>query len=311
MTTIDYLDSRKSSTRQRPQGLLLTEDFTYNEGEGLYLPTGDEINSDGNNQSFLILSDDNRDPIQIGKERIEKRERMVNGRMRSYHIADKVNISVSWSNLPSRSFSMNPNFASGIEHNLTIVEQVTVEEGERKIIEFTTATNHNFEINSKVEFIDVALDGTQKVIDKTDKTFRVFSDSDSLPDFDENGAPRVKLVTGVAQGPVSEINQDNDPDTPNIELRSFGSRFYKDQQYTTDGGAGGNDLLTWYENHPGSFYVLLAYDKYQDFSNEKYSKLGRYNQAVEVYFSDFSYTVEKRGQLSHDFWNVSFSLEEV
>jgi hypothetical protein len=308
MTTESYISKRKSSTRKRPQGLLFAEDFTYNEELELYLPTGDEINSDGDNQSFLILSDDNRSPIQVGKERIEKRERMINGRMRSYHIADKINLSVSWSNLPSRSFGMNPNFASGIEYSIIAV--ASTDDGQK--IQFTTATSNNFYVGARVQLTGVAgITEPQRVTDVEGDTFKILGTGTAVL----NNA-KAKVVEGQAQGLLLEVERSDDPNTPdivesNIEIKSSGSRFYKDQQYTTDGGAGGNDLLTWYENHPGSFYVLLAYDKYEDFSSDKYSKLGRYNQAVEVYFSDFSYTIEKRGQLSHDFWNVSFSLEEV
>jgi hypothetical protein len=303
MTTESYINKRKGFGRQRPQGLLFAENFTYNEESELYLPTGNELNSDGNDQSFLILSDDNRSPIQVGKERIEKRERMINGRMRSYHIADKLSINVSWSNLPSRSFAMNPNFSSGIEYSITAVQ---VTDSNQKI-QFTTSTSHNFYIGAKIEFSGVAgITAVQRVTDVNANTFKIAGNNSPLLT-----NPKVKVVEGEAKGVVSAINHDDDPDTPNILLKSSGSRFSKDQQYTTDGGAGGNDLLTWYENHPGSFYVLLAYDKYQDFSNNKYSKLGRYNQAVEVYFNDFSYSVEKRGQQSHDFWNISFSLDEV
>jgi hypothetical protein len=303
MATESYINKRKGFGRQRPQGLLFAENFTYNEESELYLPTGSELNSDGNDQSFLILSDDNRSPIKLGKERIEKRERMINGRMRSYHIADKVSIDVSWSNLPSRSFAMNPNFSSGIEHSITTVQ---VTDSNQKI-QFTTSTSHNFYIGARIELSGVAgITEAQRVTDVNGNTFKILGNNSPLLT-----NAKAKLVEGVAQGVVSEINQDNDPDTPNILLKSSGSKFYKDQQYTTDGGAGGNDLLTWYENHPGSFYVLLAYDKYQDFSDEKYSKLGRYNQAIEVYFNDFSYSVERRGQQSHDFWSISFSLDEV
>jgi hypothetical protein len=303
MATEAYIDKRQISGRQRPQGLLLAEDFFYDESSELYLPTGNEINSDGTSQSFIILSDDNRAPIEVGKERIEKRERMINGRMRSYHIADKINLSVSWSGLPSRSFAMNPNFSSGIQHEILSVTQTD----ENEKIQFVTSTDHNFYVGAKIQFFGVAgITTPQIVTDITDSTFKILGTSAPILD---NAV--VKLVEGVAQGLVSEIDHDENTDTPNMKIRSFGSRFYQDQQYTTDGGAGGNDLLTWYENHPGSFYVLLAYDKYNNFSTDKYSRLGKYNQAVEVYFSDFSYSIEKRGQQTYDFWNIAFSLEEV
>jgi hypothetical protein len=85
------------------------------------------------------------------------------------------------------------------------------------------------------------------------------------------------------------------------------------QQFTTDGGAGGVELLDWYDNHPGSFWVYLAYDKYTNFDDPetKYVSLQKYNEVVEVYFSDFQYSVVKRGGTNHDFWNISLTLEEA
>lgn len=56
-----------------------------------------------NNGTDLILSDHGRSPLEIGTDRIENRERMANGRMRSKWIADKETFSLSWELLPSRS----------------------------------------------------------------------------------------------------------------------------------------------------------------------------------------------------------------
>jgi hypothetical protein len=50
---------------------------------------------------FLYLTDDSRSELQIAIERIEYKKRMINGRMRSYHVADKKAFSVSWQDLPS------------------------------------------------------------------------------------------------------------------------------------------------------------------------------------------------------------------
>jgi hypothetical protein len=50
---------------------------------------------------FLYLTDDSRSELQIAIERIEYKKRMINGRMRSYHVADKKTFSVSWRDLPS------------------------------------------------------------------------------------------------------------------------------------------------------------------------------------------------------------------
>jgi len=208
-----YMSGRRKY--QRPQAMLWSE----NSGtlvNGVYVPNGYEVGSTTGSETdestfnqFLILSDDNRQPIDFKPTRIEKRERMINGRMRSYHIADKLTISTSWSMLPSRSFALAPEFNPS------------------------------------------------------------------------NGKPLVKEKNSL--------------------------------EYTSDGGAGGVELLDWYENHQGSFWVYLAYDKYSNFGKDDadYAHLGQYNQLVEMFFSDFSYSVQKRGGSNHDFWNISVTLEEA
>jgi len=213
MATAAYLTGRRRY--QRPQALLWSE----NAGtltDGLYVPTGYEIGADapeGANEAlldqFLILSDHNRGELQFSPTRIEQRQRTINGRMRSYHIADKLNMSLNWTNLPSRGYYLPADFD------------------------------------------------------------------------DETGASAYKNVSG--------------------------------QEYTTDGGAGGVELLDWYENHKGPFWMFLAYDKYSNFGkdNAAYSHLAQYNQIMQVYFSDFNYTVVKRGGGNHDLWNISVTLEEV
>lgn len=218
MATNDYLSGRKKY--QRPQALL----FSENPGivdQGYFLPSGFEAGSEIVSgvpenllNNFIILSDDNRDNLDFKSIRIEKRERMINGRMRSYHIADKKSISVSWSMLPSRAFSTSPEF---------------------------------------------------------------------------------KLATGVSDKFIS------------------GSPTLEDVSYTTDGGAGGSEILNWYEDHKGSFWVFLAYDNPTNFPNdaEKYNHLSQYNEVVEMFITDFSYAVVKRGGSNYDFWNISITLEEV
>lgn len=211
MATSSYMIGRKRYAR--PQAILWSE----NPGtiiNGLYVPTGYEINADTGLEvdeslfnQFLVLSDHNRTEMQFRPERIENRRRMINGRMRSYHVADKQTMSVSWQLLPSRSYSENPDFsASG----------------------------------------------------------------------------------------VSDLIRSQD-------------------EYTADGGAGGIDLLDWYENHKGSFWMFLAYDKMNKFKDaeDPYAQLGQYNDVVEVFISSFDYTVVKRGSTNHDLWNVSVTLEEA
>jgi hypothetical protein len=215
MATAAYLTGRKRY--QRPQGILWSE----NPGtlqNGLYVPTGFEVGAELLGEvpqllvdQFLILSDHNRGEMQFNTTRIEQRQRTINGSMRSYHIADKLNMSVSWNNLPSRSYSGDPSFNSSGETNLT--------------------------------------------------------------------------------GPS--------------------------QEFTSDGGAGGSELLDWYDNHKGPFYMFLAYDKYSNFpvdgsiTGASYTHLAEYNQVIQVFISDFSYSVVKRGANNHDLWNVSVTMEEV
>lgn len=202
MASKDYIYSGRKKYA-RPQAMLWAD----NSGtlvDGFFVPSGVEIGSVSSDApEFIILSDDNRSEIQFQPQRIEQRKRMVNGRMRSYHVADKLNISTSWSNLPSRS-------------------------------------------------------------------------SGSRPDFDASG-----ITTN--------------------------------EMYTTDGGAGGNEILDWYENHKGSFWVYLAYDKYPEFGSDDaaYTHLGQYSQVIEMYISNFTYTIKQRGANNMDLWDISVSLEEA
>jgi hypothetical protein len=221
----EYLAGRKKYSR--PQGMLWADNsgtLSTNEatGKSYYVPTGNEINAASGSGDFLILSDDNRSPLEFSEQRIENRRRTVNGRMRSYHIADKLQISVSWDMLPSRSFSNDPNF------------------------------NTN------------------------------------------TGQPTTTGYTGLTKAV---------PDTA-------GNYLY---QYTTDGGAGGAEILDWYENNKGSFWVYLSYDKYPNFESrtDKYAHLAEYSQVLEMYIADFNYSVVKRGGTNFDFWNISVTLEEA
>lgn len=276
MTTAEYLNGRKQY--QRPQGMLWSvngANTSIQTSTGLLIPDGIEHNANsGLSPSFLILTDDNRSPIDFSIDRIQQRKRMVNGRMRSFHIADKLNLSVSWDMIPSRSFIGDPDF---------------------------------------------------------------------------------NTTTGTANFSASN------------------------QKYTTDGGAGGNEILSWYEDHTEPFYVFLAYDKYPNVlktatitaaigngtstvytANNKFSAgdlvvvnnmstsqlngaytisaanatsftvsseysgevtqsgnatsrntLAQYNEVVEMQIADFSYSVERRGGSTFDLWSVSVSLEEV
>jgi len=194
MVSSAYLSGRKKWIR--PQAII----FSNNSGgilNGVPQISGTE------KEDFIILSDHNRSDISFNTNRLENRKRMVNGHMRSYHIADKMNVSFSYNLLPSRSFSGNQSFTASGQYVSDLVE------------------------------------------------------------------------------------------------------------YTADGGAGGAELLDWYSSNPGSFYMFLSYDKPQNFTVGVYENLDKYSDVMEVFVSDFSYNVVKRGGTNHDLWDISISLEEV
>jgi len=222
----NYVIGRK--TWKRPQAMLWSDGAPTITESGRLIPTGYEIGSNltgiseaNQEDKFLIISDHNRSALEMSTDRIEQRQRMANGTMRSYHIADKLIINTSWDMLPSRGFEVAPNF------------------------------NQN------------------------------------------SGKPSI-------------LTPENKGDEPPYFA-------HKSQQFTVDGGAGGGELLDWYEKHTGPFWVLLSYDKYNNFGddNEARSHLSEYSQSLQMYISNFSYSVIKRGGDNFDMWNVSVTLEEA
>lgn len=233
MATYNYLSGRKRY--QRPQGVLWSNnpgtlvslDPEDPNSDKMYVPTGYEIGAsvpsgtpENEIDQFLILSDHNRSDIAFNNQRIEQRVRTINGRMRSYHIADKLEISFSWTMLPSRSYNL-------------------------------------------------------------------------WPEFDSSGL-----------SPISPKYTKRDAD---------GTTYETAEEYTADGGAGGVEILDWYNNHQGPFWMFLSYDNYRNFGTESedFSNLYKYSEVVQVYFSNFNYSVVKRGGSIHDLWNISVTLEEV
>lgn len=222
MATAEYIVGRK--TYRRPQALCFAEsepaeinDPTYGM---LLVPSGNEFSD------FIILSDHGRQALNMGVERLGTQKRGINGRMRSYWIADKLSISVSWDNLPSRGWPTGQSINDYVDN----------------------AGNH----------------------------------------YSSPGVGRTLVNSNKSVG---------------INLADYSERF------TVDGGAGGNELLEWYKGHQGSFWVLLAYDRYPTVGD--YTSLGRYNESIEMFISDFSYDVVKRGGTNMDFWNIDIKLEEA
>jgi hypothetical protein len=68
----------------------------------LSLPLGSVISIDVlGDGTYVDLSEHNRSPISLTINRIENVNRMANGTMRKYFVAEKRSISVSWEMLPS------------------------------------------------------------------------------------------------------------------------------------------------------------------------------------------------------------------
>lgn len=67
----------------------------------------------------LYLTDDNRSSLSIAPQRIESRRRMIDGTMRSVHVADKMAFSTSWESLPSRKTRPTPAVSDGLSNKIT------------------------------------------------------------------------------------------------------------------------------------------------------------------------------------------------
>jgi hypothetical protein len=143
------------------------------------------------NQDYFYLTDDNRSDLAITNERIEYRKRMINGRMRSYHVADKKTFSVSWKDLETSEFSIS---------------------------EYIRNTN-----------------------------------------------PTPKRLAAAKQ------------------------------------------MVQWYNDHKGSFYLVLVYDSPDAATDINIKNRLEY---YEVFFESFNYTVKNRGR-DFDLWDVTMTLVEA
>ena len=300
MASGSYMLNRKRYGR--PQAMLWSENPGTLKG-GLYVPAGYEVGADlpegydpDDVDQFIVLSDHNRSALDFGNERIEQRERMINGRMRSYYIDDKLSLSTSWDSLPSRSFAQKQNWSS--DSREAYILDIYTPEGESGVVKYEIMGDANpFAIGDEIDVYGTNVTGWNvRNAEITDIAEEAGVHSITI----SNSASGV-FDAGIG-GMISIANSGKSPASNNFNL-----------QYTVDGGAGGLDLLEWYENHTGSFWVFLAYDKFTNFGRDNendYKHLNQYNEIVEMYISDFSYTVEKRGGI-YDLWNVSISLEEV
>jgi hypothetical protein len=161
--------------------------IVFSESEPI-LGTGGDAGKWDLGTNYLYLSDNNRAELAVSFERIEYKQRMINGTMRSYHVADKKNFSTSWDKLPSR---------------------------KTEVTEYDATARNKF--------------------------------------------------------------------------------------------AGGQELLKWYEDHTGDFWMLLIYDVDSTVSKENIKKNV---EKVNVFFENFSYNIVERG-FDLDLWDIDLSLVEV
>lgn len=187
------------------QGRYFVNDTDPTNVDRLWLPEGAE------GTDWILLSDHNRAGVPLSPNRIGSRQRMINGDMRGYHIADKLNISLSWDNIPSRAYS-------------------------------TIAGYADWKLNPKSA-----------------------------------------------------------------------------AKFTADGGAGGVEMLKWYEGHAGSMWAFLSFDGVGNDDVPDDVVFRGYSRVYEVYMTEFEYEVSGRssgytvGSDTYylDLWDVSMTLEEV
>lgn len=105
------LSARK--TFRRPQAAIFSDrKFAFDTVNDQYLPPSD-LNE--GMMEAIILPDHNRAAIQLGYDRLESRSRMINGTSRSYWTADKLNLTTSWENLPSRLAEYGQEYVDGMQ----------------------------------------------------------------------------------------------------------------------------------------------------------------------------------------------------
>ena len=342
--------------------------MTFYAGLPIYLPSGEEIGASASGDNFLILSDHNRKELSFKNTRIEKRERMINGRMRSYHIADKLTISTSWDMLPSRAYDVYPNFdnvgnsggvvfydfetsASTWKPYTTLYATTTAEctydptynkpraFSGTKYLMVVSANN----VPKGSEFIATSPTSSPVIAGQTytlsayNRTFWNTEVKVAINWYSASGFISQSASTYVPSSNTSWQKITNTAVAPTgatkAEIALFTKNYdggyedsYWDNVYlqatrisnTVDGGAGGVDILNWYETHKDPFYVYLQYDRYDNFatvagveSTAEYDRVKEYNEVIQMYVSDFSYSVQKRGGSNYDFWNISCSLDEV
>ena len=316
---------------QRPQLMVWAdnEGVFGNSGtvEGNTYPWGRE------GENFIITSDHNRSALSVDQLRLENRMRMVGGNMRSYYTGQKVTLNCSWNLLPSRAYQREvfvgekttpysqwpygqprqheliTEFTDGTDGPVT----VTITGMTRKSVSFSVSTSEQGIQAVKIKksgFVDnlfecglVGADACNLSSGKFNYTYER-QQGEVTPSF------VFEVSIGTLLGGITGTHQV----VVNVNFNDIDAIFTNSlptSEFTADGGAGGADLLQWYRNTHGPFWVYLSYDNYPNFegNTDIWNQFYKYSDRYMMYFTSFNYSVEKRGL--YDFWNVSVSLEEA
>jgi hypothetical protein len=108
---IQYFRSRWPYTRPNLITLANNSGKYYSlDTNKVWLPAGIE------GVDYIFLSDHNRSSANFSIERIGDRRRMINASMRSYFIADKITLPLTWEALPSRAYSDHRGYAWWVQN---------------------------------------------------------------------------------------------------------------------------------------------------------------------------------------------------
>ncbi|MEK9805624.1 MAG: hypothetical protein VW551_04930 [Euryarchaeota archaeon] len=272
-------------------------------------------------ENFIITSDHNRSSLSVDQLRLENRMRMVGGNMRSYYTGQKVTLNCSWSLLPSRAY----------QRQVYVGERTTPYSqwpyGQPRINDTEWSDGDFFAKIIKVE--NNTITWQVGIKDAGFSDFRVYRPGSATPIFtfdafqhQTNGDGSYNYVytrNGLEQETNLRFNMIggdfSNPVEYNVNVSFSWEGAVTDtmptSEFTADGGAGGADLLQWYRNTHGPFWVYLSYDNYPNFegNTDIWNQFDKYSDRYMMYFTSFNYSVEKRGL--YDMWNVSVSLEEA
>lgn len=150
----------------------------------------------------------------------------------------------------------------------------------------------------------------------------------SMPFTIERIGERKRMINGTLRGYFIadklkvDINWENLPSRAYKSLESTGNEPIGTdlcQAFTADGLAGGLQMLHWYNSHKGALWCFMSFDNIPLSSVHGDVAFSGYGRVYEMFITDFSYDVTKRGMKMReanntygvDFWNISMNLEEA